>query len=321
MDYRHLITFSATILNGRFAMAFALFVGCMIPSCSFAQATPSPDKKGLLPLPYTMVTLNPLTGIVSGDVPFDYPFVFTGELKKTGINKIELRLSNNVCGCNSTHTVSTWERTTKDEDAFKLTWFSVGCITFLQPFRKYDFSVVVTDSTGHSREPVSFRVIPRTGVANHAKLDFGLGYAFAPKALVAVTTVHFYFTALNDDTDLKHIHGIRSFFLRTSLFVGISPLTLASDTEQPMQGRYSVGSLVFGIGIRSPLYPLMGNGPVARALLQPMRIHFGEMLYRQADANPAIPLSRNKLSPYIGLTYDLNLSSVLGPVGKLIGGL
>jgi hypothetical protein len=156
---------------------------------------------------------------------------------------------------------------------------------------------------------------------DHVKTDFGIGYAPVPKALFGFTTVNLYLTPINDETDLQLITNVRrNVFLRTSFFFGIAPLTLSSDTKQPIKNRYSLGNFMFGVAIRSPFYGCYTpfNNKVGQKLLQPMRLKFGYLLFKQANANPLIVKDEDKKAFFLGLSYDFNIAALLGPVAKII---
>jgi hypothetical protein len=96
-------------------------------------------------------------------------------------------------------------------------------------------------------------------------------------------------------------------------------LNFYSDTKQPMKNFVGIGNFVYGVSVHSPFYGcyLFSNNQIARKVLQPMYINFGELMFKQADANPLIVKDRNKSSFYVGLSYDFNFSSLFGPLTKL----
>ena len=192
----------------------------------------------------------------------------------------------------------------------------------LLPNHTYTLKLEAKDSKGNLLPDYSFiyGFYTQTQAGEFAQVDFGLGYAPHLKSLIGFSTVNFYFTAINSDADLQEIHGFeRNFFLRFSVFMGIAPLTLSQATAEPIVNRFSLGNFVFGAAIRSPFYGYYTTeSRVGEELLQPMRLTIGEMLFKQNSANPLITTPQNKGAVYIGLSYDLSLSSILGPIGKLL---
>jgi hypothetical protein len=91
-----------------------------------------------------------------------------------------------------------------------------------------------------------------------------------------------------------------------------------------MKNAVGLGNPIFGIGYRSPFYGYWRKTPkyhrksIGLALFQPIRLTFGEMLFKQADKNPLIPKDRYKLTPYIGISLNASIASILGPIGKLL---
>ncbi len=175
------------------------------------------------------------------------------------------------------------------------------------------------------QQTVALRTASKFG--DYVKLDFGLGYAYRPNVstLFASIAIHGYTIAINDDTDLAETFGFwRQIRFRTSLYVGIAPVTLSAGTEQDIRPLTSVGNLVAGIGFRGPFYWPNGKPASTRIrgkfVLQAMRLNAGLFFFSQASANQAIVGNRTKITPYVGLTYDLSLTSLLGPIAKLFGG-
>ncbi|MEO5685380.1 MAG: hypothetical protein ABIQ88_22220 [Chitinophagaceae bacterium] len=255
-----------------------------------------------------------------GEIPFDKPYYFTGDLDTSWhVSSITFEIMKGRSGgtYDTIETISVGTRTQ----------FTViaGVVEkdFLLPDRVYTLNVTCRRADGSLIINYSFHwgLLARSKIGDHVKLDFGIAYAPTPKALIGYTSVNIYFTAINDETNLKEIKNIsRNIFLRTSVFIGLSPVTFSSDTKQDLKNKYSTGNIVFGVAVRSPFYGCYtkGIGRVGQKLLQPMRLSFGEMLYAQVNANPLITKNANKGAFFVGLSYDLNIASLLGPIAKII---
>lgn len=260
-----------------------------------------------------------------GEIPFDKSFYFTGDIEtKWNINKIIIEIKKNR------KIDSAESKKNRKIDSLvvggKTHFIIIGGAfekDFLLPDREYTITVTckASDETIIDMYSFSWGLLAQSSIGDHTKLDFGISYSSTPKAFIGYTSVNIYFTPINDETNLSMIKNVsRNIFLRTSIFIGISPITFSSDTKQDLKNKYGVGNLVCGIAIRSPFYGCYtkGIGKVGQKLLQPMRLSFGEMLYAQVNANPLITKKANKAAFFMGLSYDLNIAKLLGPISKII---
>ncbi|GHN00437.1 hypothetical protein WSM22_19260 [Cytophagales bacterium WSM2-2] len=191
---------------------------------------------------------------------------------------------------------------------------------FLEPANNYTYQFIFYDTNNNEipNTRVSNGTTTKTKFGNYIKPDFGFAYSPAIKATIGFTSAHLYLTAINDDSDLGEINSFkRNILLRTSFFFGISPLTINSDTKQPITKLGSAGNFVYGIGIRAPFYGYALKSRTARALLQPMRLTFGEIVFKQTDANSLIVHDNLKQTFYVGLSFDFNIGALFAPIAKL----
>jgi hypothetical protein len=259
-----------------------------------------------------------------GDIPFDKPFYFVGEIKeKSNIHSITFEIAK---GRSSKAEFKTIEKVNPGSNNQFIVLFLPGILEkdFLLPDREYTLRIISMNENEQELKEYSFTYgfLTSSKFGDHTKLDFGVGYAPIPKAFFGYTSVNIYLTPINDETNLQRITSFkRNVFLRMSFFMGISIINFSSDTKQPIKNKYGAGNFVFGIGIRSPFYGCYTkffHNKVGQKLLQPMRLTVGKFLFKQANANPLIPDDVNKNAVYIGLTYDINIASILGPIGKII---
>lgn len=256
---------------------------------------------------------------LKGDFPFDKSFYLRIEKAPLGADSVAFFLSTSRNRAASFRFIS---GSRLFHDSFFLA-FNAGLFgnRLLLPDHDYTARLVFFDAAGHElsgEDPVEFGFTTATRFANYTAADFGFGYVPDLKAISGFTTVHVYFTALNNDTDLMEIKGFsRNFFLRTSLFAGVSTIPINAGADSGVKKLLGIGNFVYGIGFRSPLYgpwlPWLRN-KAGRIFLQPMRITAGEMLYQQPDENDILI---RKNSFYIGLSYDLNISKLFGSLSKL----
>lgn len=261
-----------------------------------------------------------------GEVPFDKAFYFTGEVKPEW--NVKTILCEMAHGHNLTKAVfvKITQATISANNQFVLPYISKKTAftkDFLLPDRTYTLKITALDKDGRAIPEYSFTygIVTSSKFGDHAKLDFGVGYAPKPQASFGATTVNLYLTPINEETDLRDISDWkRNLLLRVGFYAGIAPILFSSDTEQPLKNRFAVGNFVYGIGIRSPFYGWHNvfKNRVGQKLLQPMRLKAGWFLFKQSDANPLITAERSKRAPYVGISYDINIASLLGPIGKIV---
>jgi hypothetical protein len=158
--------------------------------------------------------------------------------------------------------------------------------------------------------------------SDYAKVDFGPGYSAIVKGVFAATGLHLSLAPVNREADLGYLATqgtrglIKQFPLRASFYMGLSPLMVSSKTESAVKNLTGTGNVVYGFGWRSPFYGYR-DASRARAFLQPMRLVAGWIVFNQNNANPLVPGTRVKQTFYAGITYDVNLNALFGPIGKI----
>lgn len=267
---------------------------------------------------------------VKGSLPYDVKFELTGMPTQVA-DRLELTSVIEDAG-SSGNLISgtiTWIRQiprngTDDSKAEKFSLlFTNG--KYLRPNHRYTFTIVVSEivypGTYNAISTLLITGYTQSSLSDHIKLDFGIGYAPKPQAMIGLTTVHAYLSPINEDTDLadSDLSSISHLSQRVSFFAGISPITFSDNTEQGITKKYGLGNFVYGIGLRSIFYsPMFNTGKVGRIFLQPLRIDLGILNFKQKNKNIAVTGDINKQSPYFSITYDLNIASVLGPIGTLL---
>lgn len=261
-------------------------------------------------------TLDAKTYETKGTIPYDKPFILLLTGLEATIKEIDAEIheglqtgKGNLVGQPISTTISNPSS------------MSIPIMELLKANGQYNFRIDCKNAAGATVQHIDYGFTLKTKLGDYIKLDLGLGYAPIIKGVISQTAVHFYLLPINNDTDLRTIKGLgRNIFLRASVFVGISPVMLYSDTRQPIANSSSIGNILFGFAIRSPFYGK--HMPFGRntgwVFLQPMRLNIGEMYFKQDDANPLVVKNRSKQCFYIGISYDLNIAGLLGPVGKLV---
>lgn len=205
-------------------------------------------------------------------------------------------------------------------DVTKVFTDDAGKQRFLEPARNYTYEFVFLKENGDviSSAGVKNGASTKTKFGHYLKPDFGFGYAPHVNAMIGFTSAHLYLTAVNDDTDLADIASLkRNILLRTGFFFGLSPVTIHSDTRQPISKLGGAGNFIYGVSIRSPFYGYALKSSTARTLLQPMRLHLGQVVFKQANENSLIAAEQTKQAFYIGLSYDLNIGGLFGEISNL----
>lgn len=189
---------------------------------------------------------------------------------------------------------------------------------FLLPNTVYTYKIDFYDKNDVLKLTILRSSYTRTKFADYVKLDFGFGYAPNIEGVFGFTTAHIYLVPINNDADLGKVSGFRKFWQRSSFYFGFSPLTIYTDTKQPVNKLSGTGNFIYGYGLRSPFYGWKrSEGSRARTFLQPMRLVVGSMVFKQASENPLIITEQIKQSLYIGISYDLNIASLFSPIAKL----
>jgi hypothetical protein len=270
----------------------------------------------------TNVTFSCKTLALSSDLPFDNPFVLIVNDVPTKSMTAKLFFTEGA-NLNSAKFIKDYNRF---GDSFYMIFdfseFYESNVKgkFLSPGKTYSFRLIFCDSTGREMKgsQIDRSTMTRTKLSDYVKLDFGFAYSPHIVGVFGFTSAHFYLTAINQDADLGKIKGFkRQVALRTSFFIGISPFTIYSDTKQPIDKPSGAGNFIYGIGFRSPLYGYSYGNWVARTFFQPMRVVAGNMVFMQKDANPLITQNHIKQSFYIGISFDINIATLLTPISKL----
>jgi len=128
--------------------------------------------------------------------------------------------------------------------------------------------------------------------------DVGLAWATDIDEVFSYFGTNIYFRPVNKNAPLKGLQ----FFRRFSIMIG---LTL-QDLEMAGQRESTVGSqmLVIGGGLR---------------LTSSMRVSGGAIVFKKPDPNPLISDTELALSPFISLSFDWNVASTLGDLGRAFG--
>ncbi|WPU91694.1 hypothetical protein SNE25_20455 [Mucilaginibacter sabulilitoris] len=279
----------------------------------FAQPAAPSDAK--------IITVDLTKNSFSQAIPYDKPLNLIGVLPDDKVTELKLYIKPGNFGSDDyiakEYLQCTWEK--KLSPNFTL---PVDVIYDTKKYMEADhyYALEIIGKDGNGKVLLDFRYIINTISApgDQIKMDFGILYASGPKMLSGEIAAHLYAVPVNDEADPVNFKGLsQNIFKRTSIYFGLSVAKFKSDTRQDTKNLVGIGNLVYGLSIHSPLYGWYGRHQVLRRLLQPMYFNFGQILFKQADANPLIVKDRNKTAFYVGVSYDFNFTALIAPLTKL----
>ncbi|MEM8510197.1 MAG: hypothetical protein AAF717_20355, partial [Bacteroidota bacterium] len=125
----------------------------------------------------------------------------------------------------------------------------------------------------------------------------GLAYidteANGPNFVKPFAGASFHLRAIDKDVPLNELSS--NFWHRTTIFVGFTATKLNDDTQQ-YSDQNSTFSLMTGLNIK---------------LCHAIGFSFGGIILKRVDPNPTITKKQNVLSPYFGLTLDVDFAKQL----------
>jgi len=136
-------------------------------------------------------------------------------------------------------------------------------------------------------------------------VDFGMGYAFGPKAVFINEGINIYFRPINRDVPISTFYGWDRFLKTFSIFLGISQTLSDNASDNGYQSLFDgdfKSNLLFGAGLR---------------INSLMRINVGGLIYRQGDPNPLITKTKVNVSPTVSFAIDLTVAKLFKSIGEL----
>jgi hypothetical protein len=157
-----------------------------------------------------------------------------------------------------------------------------------------------------------------TTYRDHFDTDLGAVYSARTGYVGLAALLHWYpFQPIRQDEDLRIVaNPWRRWAKRINLTTGLSLVKL--EDRIPVDHKLTLGSPVFGIGVRK-LTPPQAWPHWLRSVVEVPRLNAGVILFSQDDANPLVAKARTKAAGFASVTYDANLTSLLGPLYGLFG--
>jgi hypothetical protein len=143
-----------------------------------------------------------------------------------------------------------------------------------------------------------------TRAKNHVSMDIGILYSGDAGEVLPYFASNFYLRPVNRSVPLSQVGG---FGRRFSFMVGVT----YSSIEEEENGRvlrdnlFGSQALVVGAGLR---------------LTDAARLSIGALVYQQNDPNPLVDDLSLTADPFLALSIDADVKSLLGPLGDAITG-
>ncbi len=151
------------------------------------------------------------------------------------------------------------------------------------------FEDAVTTADFNTRH--SWYVSADVGVALAPRLHSGFAYSGA----------NIYFRPVNKEAPLQQFHGKARIARSVSAMVGLT----ITDLTKAGQRSNLIGSqmLVAGGGMR---------------VTESMRLNGGVVVYQAEDTNPTVSRQKVAATPFVSFSYDFDVASTLGALGRLL---
>lgn len=326
-------------------MKIILLIGCVLISWQTSGQALSSEIPGA-----PIIQLDLENGLVKDEVPVPYGtrLIFKGtvlkQVENTPFNKLFVFYRDKTCPDPAIKTLDAgFEKMTEWHRADSTIAGRSNVASFVSKLdpkdfflanRNYCLVIRRDEDKTHAdtyQQQVSFRTASKFG--DFIKLDFGVGYSSPIKAVIGTASIHIYAKPTNEFVNLaERFPFTQQLLMRTSLFIGIAPITLTSSTKQAITPFSAVGNLVFGLGYRAPtFYPkhkyktdknssaLSPQGVYRKDFNQALRINLGFVVFKQANPSPLIDNPLTLIEPYVSITYDTSLKGVLAPIALLLG--
>ena len=182
---------------------------------------------------------------------------------------------------------------------------------------KFSFEFYKTAESENAYQTIDIFRQPRVNLTDHFHLGIDILSNLKAPYWSAGTTLHMYFTPINRGEDLGEVKDWQNLSKRVSLLVGLSVVELSDQAEVNIKSGTSLGSPLFGLGIRGLFY--WGGEEWQRRWFQPIRLNFGWIYVKQDHAHPLIEEDRSKLLPFVSLSADVQLKNIIGPLAGFFG--
>ncbi len=138
----------------------------------------------------------------------------------------------------------------------------------------------------------------------YVSMDAGLAYGWDIDEAFGYLGTNIYFRPVNKDAPLQSFGSFaQSFTRRVSALIG---LTVTGQTEEADRREALIGGrvLVVGGGLR---------------LTDSIRVNGGGLVFKAVDPNPLVTERRVEISPFISLSFDIDVVGMLGDLGGAFG--
>src|SRR5579859_4619612 len=221
---------------------------------SFCQVVLAQDYDPQVYAPFPTIEFNGKTETFSAPFPYGQRFYLVFKGMGTGVNKIRVAI-----GLNAVDGIVPLMAET--EIPLHRELFKLSPNLALKPNTPYVITIKYVDpASGGAVVTIEKSVTAYSKFSDYVRVDFGLGYSGLIKGVFSVTGVQLSLAPFNRESDLGYLATrgtrglIKQFPLRASLYLGLSPLMVSSNTESPVRNLTGAGNVVYGFGWRSPFY-------------------------------------------------------------------
>lgn len=138
----------------------------------------------------------------------------------------------------------------------------------------------------------------------YVSMDAGLAYGWDINEAFGYLGTNIYFRPVNKDAPLQSFGGFRqSFSRRASALIG---LTVTGQVEETDRREALLGGriLVVGGGLR---------------MTDSIRFAGGALVFKAVNPNPLVTERRVEISPFVSMSFDIDVVGSLGDLGKVFG--
>jgi hypothetical protein len=135
-------------------------------------------------------------------------------------------------------------------------------------------------------------------------MDAGLAYGWDINEAFGYLGTNIYFRPVNKDAPLQNFGSFKqSFSRRASALIG---LTVTGQVEETDRREALLGGrlLVLGGGLR---------------MTDSIRFSGGALVFKAVDPNPLVTERRVEISPFVSMSFDIDVVGTLGDLGRAFG--
>ena len=162
-------------------------------------------------------------------------------------------------------------------------------------------------------ETFSIKGTAQTDTEHFLYQDFGLVFAPNINYVGVYSSVHFYFSPINNNVPPQGLAPLQ----RISIFAGFALQEIGSTNVEFANLINGAGSPVIGVGFRMENVFGLQNGNFIYRLVDNLQVNCGVMFFKQKNPNPLVTTDHTKTAYAISFTYNIEVQKLLGPLVAL----